>query len=47
MSSGWPENWSYMNTNNVLNTLLSTPLNNTPGAAFFIIMQHAILIVIA
>lgn len=35
MSSGWPENWSYMNINNVLNTLLSTPLNNTPGAAFF------------
>ena len=35
MRSGWPENWSYMNTNNVLNTLLSTPLMNTPGAIFF------------
>ena len=35
MSSGWPENWSYMNTNNVLNTLLSTPLINTPGSTFF------------
>ncbi len=35
MSSGWPENWSYMNTNNVLNTLLYTELMNTPGADFF------------
>lgn len=35
MRSGWPENWSYMNTNNVINTLLSTPLMNTPGAIFF------------
>ena len=35
MSSGWPENWSYMITNNVLNTLLTTPLINTPGATFF------------
>lgn len=35
MSSGWPENWSYMNTDNVLNTLLSTPLMHTPGATFF------------
>jgi len=35
MSSGWPENYSYMNINNVLNTLLYTPLINTPGATFF------------
>ena len=35
MRSGWPENWSYMNTNNVLNTLLSTPLMNTPGTIFY------------
>ena len=35
MSSGWPENWYYMNANNVLNTLLSTPLMNTPGTTFF------------
>ena len=35
MSSGWPEKWFYTNINNVLNTLLSTPLMNTPGATFF------------
>ena len=34
MSSGWPENWSYMNTNNILNTLLTTSLMNNPGAIF-------------
>ena len=44
MSSGWPENWSYINTNNILNTLLSTPLINIPGSIFFTIMQHVILI---
>ena len=35
MSSGWPENWSYMNASNVLNMLLFTPLISTPGTVFF------------
>ncbi len=35
MSSGWPENWYYTNTNNILNILLTTPLASNPGNYFF------------
>ena len=35
MTSGWPENWYYMYTNNIINVLLSTPLVTNPGDIFF------------
>ena len=35
MTSGWPENWYYLYTNNIINVLLSTPLETNPGDMFF------------
>ena len=35
MTSGWPENWYYLYTNNIINVLLSTPLETNPGDIFF------------
>ena len=35
MTSGWPENWYYMYTSNILEMLLGTPLVTNPGDVFF------------
>ena len=35
MTSGWPENWYYMYTNNIINVLLDTGLLYEPGTQFF------------